>query len=43
MAINEFGAPRWQSEYLLDGRSIGDAILDARSKSLDTHFAAHLM
>lgn len=30
MAINEFGAPRWQSQTLPDGRTIGNAILDAR-------------
>lgn len=30
MAVNEFGAPRWQNVYLPDGRSIGNAVLDGR-------------
>ena len=30
MAINEFGAPRWQSVHGPDGRTLGDTILAAR-------------
>lgn len=30
MAVNEFGAPRWQKVHLANGQTIGNAILAAR-------------